>query len=369
LFKLSDAGAWDVFLGKVQGDYVPLEATIEARDCFDESGIPDVQQGGIKAVCRVGTSAVGVDLSVRPVEEFFDIAPLRDAWGPLNMHRAIGDVISQLNQSNNCRVSGGQWYSVREAASAPGLRTFVRDVLEKFVILQGTAQFASPCARAGEVLQTPEFFQGSSSSDDVSIQPVQSLLPLKGLATISGGCLLLESGLLQYASGFDLQRLTTPVTLKPCDVLRATAGRLVKVPKWRKQDITQDTTQTREWHLVNGEAIVRKHFADRGLADVLGKSTCHRSIEADFIVFEYRQPQSAAQLTGDRPWLADAHVSDMDAVYHAMYWECAPSVLASGAMSESTQDNSLGEREFHGVAGTYTSPSGVATLLGVRMAL
>ena len=109
VYKLSDAGAWDVFLGKVQGDYVPLEATIEARDCFDESGIPDVQQGGIKAVCRAGSSAVGVDLSVRPVDEFFDIASLRDAWEPLSMHRTIEHVISQLNQLNNYRFSGGQW--------------------------------------------------------------------------------------------------------------------------------------------------------------------------------------------------------------------------------------------------------------------
>ena len=82
------------FLCKVQGDYVPLEATIETRDCFDDRGIPGVKLGGIETVCRAGTSAVGVDLSVRPVEEFFDIASLRDAWEPLSMHRVIGHVIS-----------------------------------------------------------------------------------------------------------------------------------------------------------------------------------------------------------------------------------------------------------------------------------
>lgn len=224
------------------------------------------------------------------------------------MHRTIGHVISQLSRSNRFIFSGGQWYSVTETASAPGLRPFVRDVLEKFDILQGTAQFATPCARAREVLQTPEIFQSSSSSDDVSIQPMQSLLPLTGLATISGGYLLLESGLLQYASGFDLQRLTTPATLKPYDFLRATAGRLVRVSKWRKQDITQDTTQTREWHLVNGEAMVRNHFADRGLADVLGKSTC----QPLFIGFTFLLISSTFALFGlpPNPCLPRYHAVD-----------------------------------------------------------
>ena len=47
----------------------------------------------------------------------------------------------------------------------------------------------------------------------------------------------------------------------------------------------------------------------------------------------------------------------MEAVYHAGYWECVPWIAASGELSESDSDNSLGEREFHGVTGIYTSPA------------
>ena len=65
-----------------------------------------------------------------------------------------------------------------------------------------------------------------------------------------------------------------------------------------------------------------------------------------------------------RPYLDEAEVKDFDIVYHGTYWECAPRILATGVLSESNKNFDLGEREFHGVMGTYSSPNAFETLIG-----
>jgi hypothetical protein len=74
--------------------------------------------------------------------------------------------------------------------------------------------------------------------------------------------------------------------------------------------------------------------------------------------------ENASEMINARPYLHEAPVKDFDLVYHGTHWECAPRILATGVLSESDNNLDLGEREFHGVTGTYSSPNALETLIG-----
>ena len=73
LFRMSEIGSWEVFLRQpVAGLFVPLEAAIEARDCFNDEGVPNMAMGGVRAARRAGSLALGVDMSLRPEGDFLN---------------------------------------------------------------------------------------------------------------------------------------------------------------------------------------------------------------------------------------------------------------------------------------------------------
>ena len=56
----------------VAGLFVPLEAAIEARDCFNDEGVPNMDMGGVRAARRAGSIALGVEMSLRPEGDFLN---------------------------------------------------------------------------------------------------------------------------------------------------------------------------------------------------------------------------------------------------------------------------------------------------------
>ena len=251
----------------------------------------------------------------------------------------------------------GEWLLVRFASQSPAASGLVRRVLEHFTLSQSRVDFASPSASAGEAAQ---------AQTSVGAAPARkSIFPVTDLTAVPGDSRLVDSGVLQFASGFEQEALADPVVPKPYDVLRQRIGRLTHIPKWRKCPITADKVQTPAWHLLNGERMIRQYFTDRGLAKVLGKPTFYTAAGQNIISFEYLQPmENASEMINARPYLHAAAVKDFDLVYHGTYWECAPRILATGVLSESNTNLDLGEREFHGVMGTYSSPNAFETLTG-----
>jgi hypothetical protein len=111
--------------------------------------------------------------------------------------------------------------------------------------------------------------------------------------------------------------------------------------------------------------MIRQHFIDRGLAKVLGKPTFYTADGHNIIAFDYLQPMEIAnEMIKARPYLHKAPVKGFEMVYHATYWECAPRILGTGELSESNMNTDLGEREYQGVTGTYSSPNPLETMIG-----
>ena len=101
--------------------------------------------------------------------------------------------------------------------------------------------------------------------------------------------------------------------------------------------------------------MVRDHFADRGLGVLLGDRTFGSQDGLDYVEFQYLQPRPLEERGVD--WLDDASF-DYKVGGHGTYWEVCPWILATGTLSESTSDDTYGEREFHGKGGdgVYSTP-------------
>ena len=69
-----------------------------------------------------------------------------------------------------------------------------------------------------------------------------------------------------------------------------------------------------------------------------------------YVEFEYRQPVDPIE--HGVTWL-DAEAEGMVRLGHGTYWECAGSIMSSGALSPSDRDDRYGEREYHGTEGVY----------------
>ena len=275
-------GSWEVFLRQpVSGLFVPLEAAIEGRDCFTDEGAPNMAMGGVLAARRAGSIALGVEMSLRPEGDFFELpADNRDPWETTQQTR--GHIVSGSIQPHPRASEIGEWLLVRFATQSPAASGLVRRVLEHFTLSQSRVDFASPSARAGEAAQT---------QTSVAAAPAPELIfPLTDLSAVPGDCRLVVSSVLQFASGFEQEALADPVAPKPYDVLRQRIGRLTHIPKWRKCPITADKVQTTAWHHLNGERMIRQYFTDRGLAKVLGKPTFYTAAGQNIISFFHLQP-------------------------------------------------------------------------------
>ena len=155
----------------------------------------------------------------------------------------------------------------------------------------------------------------------------------------------------QMAIGHQWTPAVAPQNL-PYNILRNEIGRLVAKKSWQKKMLEPDVSKSVEWHARVTEGMFRQWCADRGLTALLGD--CRYHVEDHCIVFEYFQPRGLADM-GLR-WVVEQDHWRLHTVFHGTYWECAAGIMHSGSISESTAVSSLGEREWHGVEGVYTSP-------------
>ena len=107
------------------------------------------------------------------------------------------------------------------------------------------------------------------------------------------------------------------------------------------------------WHRRNIERMVRTHFADRNLNEVLGEATFGEQDGISYIEFEYLQPAPLENRGVD--WL-DEDVSNLVRGGHGTYWETIPWILATGTFTDSDSKMTYGEREWHKVPGVYMTP-------------
>ena len=76
-----------------------------------------------------------------------------------------------------------------------------------------------------------------------------------------------------------------------------------------------------------------------------------RHVRVNYVRFEYLQPRDPAVRGVD--W-SEGDATTTVRLGHGTYWECAAGIVATGAFSPSTTDDTYGEREWHGAAeGVY----------------
>ena len=107
------------------------------------------------------------------------------------------------------------------------------------------------------------------------------------------------------------------------------------------------------WHRNIAMGLVRTFFEDRGLGELLGSASFFKHEGTHFIEFQYKQPLPLELRGVD--WL-DSPESEVVLGGHGTYWETAPKIMATGSFTESDDDNTYGEHEYHGVTGVYVSP-------------
>ena len=128
--------------------------------------------------------------------------------------------------------------------------------------------------------------------------------------------------------------------------------RSIEVPPGHKKALTRDELRSMDWHCRVTEKMVRDHFQDRGLERLLGRSRPFEAEGMHFIEFEYLQPHELYKRDVD--WL-DAPRSEINFCGHGTYWECAPRIMATGCLFESTSDKTYGEHEYHKTQGVYVT--------------
>ena len=176
----------------------------------------------------------------------------------------------------------------------------------------------------------------------------------EGASSGANGSLVAGTLHVRYATNFVFRGIHGPSVSKPLDVVRAHMGRLTKVSKCHKHDITRDVSNSVSWHAQMTEHMFRLWCQDRGLAALVGACTYASKDGIDYLEFEYFQPSPLAGRGAD--WYEDIDPNNVLHGGHGTYWECAGSIMARGFCSASDNDDALGEREFHKVTGVYTSP-------------